>query len=444
MVRGRSIFGLGAMAGAIALLTLAPQGHAQQGQLATRTEPLLRGAVAAVVDDEAITTYQLRQRMAWIALSTGAQITTQEQQVELQREALTALIDERLQSQELKRQETQRKLKPGALFADEKDIDDAIADYARQNNLTAKQFLDVVEGRGVAAKSLREQIRISVSWQRWTFGYYRSRVRISEEKVEAMMRDITAAASKPSYLVSEIFIDSARAGSVDAAAAAGTQLLGLLQQNARFENLARQYSALPSAANGGEVGWLTTAELEPAVVQALDNLRPGQVTQPIRTTDGVYLVLLREKRAGGVGSSMVNLRQAAISLPADATPQQVQAAQAQLASVKAKATGGCASLQAAAQGARGVEVGDLGEADAKDLAAPFRDAVEKLQPNQVSDPVRTAVGLHLIALCSRTATGAGVPSREDIENNLFSREMAMIQRRELRNLRNAATISQPR
>jgi len=53
-------------------------------------------------------------------------------------------------------------------------------------------------------------------------------------------------------------------------------------------------------------------------------------------------------------------------------------------------------------------------------------------------------GLHLIAVCSRTVAGGQMPSRDDIENRLFSQELALIQRRELRNLRNAAIISQPR
>ena len=131
-------------------------------------------------------------------------------------------------------------------------------------------------------------------------------------------------------------------------------------------------------------------------------------------------------------------------LPASATPAQVQAAQTQLMAIKTKATGGCDGLTAAAQGVQGVTVGDLGQADIKDLAPAFRTAVEPLQANQVSEPVRTAQGLHLIAVCSRTAAGGQMPTREDIENRLFSQELALIQRRELRNLRNAAIISQPR
>ncbi len=416
-------------------------GARAQTQPVPKAAPLLSESVAAIVDDEAITTYALKQRMQWLVMTTGIQPTA-ENQAELQREALYALIDERLKIQELKRQERQRKLKPGDLFADDADVNEMIKDYASQNNMNPQQFVAMLQSRGIAEKTMRDQVKTDLSYRRWINGFYRNRIRISDDKVDAMMRELADAASKPSYLISEIFIDAARAGSVDAAVTAGTQMIGLLQQNARFDNLARQYSSLPSAASGGDAGWLSTAELEPEVAKVLETLRPGQVAPPIRTSDGAYLIMLREKRAGGTGSAIVNLRQIAVNLPADATPQQVQAAQNQLANAKSRFSG-CPTLQAAAQGVRGAEVSDLGEADIKDLAPAFKEAVDKLQANQISDPVRTAVGMHLIAVCTRTPTGAGVLSRDEVEDRLYGREIAMIQRREIRNLRNAATITQP-
>ena len=404
--------------------------------------PTLREGVAAIVDDNVISTYELRQRVIWLVLSTGVP-ATQETLPELQTEALRSLVDERLQALELRRQEVARKMKPGELLVDDKRVDRFMADLAGQNGMTVDQFTRELQTRGVNPKTLRDQARITLSWQQWTYGFYGRRVKISADRIDAVMRELADSASKPSYLVSEIFIDGGRAGGVGNAVNTGEQILAQLQQNARFEAMARQYSALPSAANGGDTGWLTAGQLDPAVARVLETMQPGQVTRPIPVSDGAYVVLLRQKRAG-VASSVVNLRQAAVSLPASATAAEVQAAQSQLMAIKSKSVGGCAGLTTAAQGAPGVAVSDLGQADIKDLAPAFRAAVEPLQANQVSDPVRTAVGLHLIAVCSRTVAGGQMPSREDIENRLFSQELALIQRRELRNLRNAAIISQPR
>lgn len=437
-----TVSGVGAalLAGAICVASLPEMGLAQTQPAAQA--PVLGAATAAFVGDDAISTYALKQRMSWLAVSRPTP-PTQAEIPELQREALSSLIDERIQAQELKRREEQFKLKPGTLLMPDDVVDDAIANMAQSNNMTAEQFSNILQTRGVNVKNLREQIRIAISWNEWIRSYYGRRVVISDEKVDAMLRDIAEASSKPSYLISEIFVDSGRAGGVDAAAAAAGQIIDLVRQNANFQTLAQQYSSLPSARNGGDAGWLTTAELEPEIVRAIENLRPGEIAPPIKTVDGAYVIMVREKRAGST-AAVVNLKQAAIALPADATPQAVQQAQTQLAAIKARASGGCGSLEAAVQGARGVSVGDLGESEVKDLAPSFRTAVETLQPNQISDPVRTPAGLHLIAVCSRSMAGADMPTREQVVSNLRMRELAMIERRELRNLRQAATISQPR
>jgi peptidyl-prolyl cis-trans isomerase SurA len=186
---------------------------------------------------------------------------------------------------------------------------------------------------------------------------------------------------------------------------------------------------------------VTPGELDPAVAAALADMRPGQISRPIPVTGGAYLIFLREKRAGG-GEPVVALKQAAINVAADAPADQVQAAQTALLSIKAK-NPTCATLEAAAAGVAGVEVGDLGEAEVKDLTASFRTAIENLQPGQISNPVRTNIGLHLVAVCSRRTSGQNIPSRDELHNRLMAQQIDMLQRRELRDLRAAATISQP-
>ena len=219
------------------------------------------------------------------------------------------------------------------------------------------------------------------------------------------------------------------------------QRLQAIQQGAQLAAQARQYSSRPTAASGGDAGWVTPGELDPAVAAALADMRPGQISRPIPVTGGAYLIFLREKRAGG-GEPVVALKQAAINVAADAPADQVQAAQTALLSIKAK-NPTCATLEAAAAGVAGVEVGDLGEAEVKDLTASFRTAIENLQPGQISNPVRTNIGLHLVAVCSRRTSGQNIPSRDELHNRLMAQQIDMLQRRELRDLRAAATISQP-
>jgi peptidyl-prolyl cis-trans isomerase SurA len=101
---------------------------------------------------------------------------------------------------------------------------------------------------------------------------------------------------------------------------------------------------------------------------------------------------------------------------------------------------GCDNLESAAAKVPGAVSGDLGEAETKDLAPAFRAAAESLKVGEVSDPIRTEVGLHLIAVCARRHGGAESMTTEQIENRLYGQELSMIARRQLRDLRNSATI----
>lgn len=402
----------------------------------------VREGVVAIVNDDLISTYDLRQELLWLAITNGIQPSA-ETLPELQREALDALIDERLKAQELRRQAGLReKMKADGFFSTDAEVDDYLTQLAAQNKLTLKQFLDELAGRGVSPTALRWRMKVELSWEEFSRGFFGRRARVTEEQMKAVEDRIAESAAQPSYLISEIFIDAERAGGVQAAVNLGNQRLAQIQQGARFEAMARQYSARPTAASGGDAGWISAGEVPPAVAEALSTMRPGQITRPIPVTDGAYLVLLREKRAGG-GQPVVNLKQAAVAVGTDASAAALQAAQTTLLAIKAK-NPTCANLEAAAAGVQGVEVGDLGEAEVKDLSPTFRTAIENLQPGQVSIPVRTNIGLHLVAVCARRTSGANIPSRDQINNRLMAEQVTMLQRRELRDLRAAATISQPR
>jgi peptidyl-prolyl cis-trans isomerase SurA len=222
------------------------------------------------------------------------------------------------------------------------------------------------------------------------------------------------------------------------AMAGAQQLVTQMQQGAPFPAVARQFSALPTAANGGDAGWVTAAEMPPEVAQAVEQMRPGQLSQPIPVKDGVYIIYLRDKRAGGA-ATLVNLKQAAVALPANASPADEAAAREKLVALKPKIKD-CAGLEAAAAKTEGVVAGDLGEAETTDLNPAFRQAAETLKVGQVSDPLRTNAGLHLVAVCGRRAAGEAVLDKDQIEQRLYSQQLSMIARRYMRDLRNSATI----
>jgi peptidyl-prolyl cis-trans isomerase SurA len=394
----------------------------------------LSEAVAAIVNDEIISTYDLAQRMRLLIATSGVQPTDQTLP-QFQREALISLIDEHLQLHELKRVEKDQKM---TIIATDEEVRQEIAAMARENNMSAESFLAALKAQGINSDTLYQEIRAQVSWQRWIQGRYGSRLRIGEDQIKAAQARLAATASKPQYQISEVLIDSNRVGGMPQALQGAQQLIAQLQQGAPFAAVARQFSSAPTAASGGDAGWISPGEMPSEVDAALDQLRPGQLSAPIQVKDGVYIIYLRDKRAGA-GATLVDLKQAAVSLPAGASPADEEAARAKLMTVKAAAKG-CDSLEAAAAKTQGVVAGDLGEAEIADLAPEFRQAAQSLAVGQISDPIRTKVGLHLVAVCGKRASGGAQLTHDDIENRLFGQQLAMISRRYMRDLRNSATI----
>jgi peptidyl-prolyl cis-trans isomerase SurA len=404
---------------------------------ATPSLAQVREGSVAVVNDEVISSYDLRQRMAMIVGRSGIKLTA-ENQGEVQQEALYSLVDERLKMQELRHQEEQRKAVGKIIITDE-DVDQEIAQIARGNKITPQQYYQVLGSWGVDPESERARVRAEKSWVYWISGFFGRRVKVSDQEVKAYLADLSARASKPSYLIAEIFIDATRAGSVDKAMAMSEQLFTQLQANANFQAVATQFSGLPTAAAGGDAGWLAASEMRPEVAATVEQLRPGQLSRPIQVPDGAYLVYLRDKRSGG-GAPVVSLKQVALRVASDAPPAEVEAARTKLAAVKPRITS-CATLeQVASQALPDAAAGDLGEAEVKDLSPAFRDVAEKLQINQVSDPIRTDVGMHLVAVCGRRDSSVQLPSAEEVKNELENNKLSLIAKREILNLRSAATI----
>jgi len=395
------------------------------------------GAVAAVVNDDIISDYDLRQRMMFYLMTTGVR-PTQENLPQIQQQALASLVDERLELQELRKMEKTQKF---SIISDDAEVDAQIGQIAKENNLTLDSLKAQMARAGVDISTLREQIRAQTSWQRMIRGRYGSRIRIGQSQIDMQLSRLKATAGKPQYQLAEIYIDPQRAGGMQEAMNGAAQLVTQIQQGAPFPAVARQFSSAPSAASGGDMGWVSQGELPAELAAAAEQMAPNSLSQPIQASDGVYILYLRGKRAGSA-STLVNLKQAAVQLGADAPADKIEAAKQTLASLQGKGLT-CDNLQAEVGKVPGVVAGDLGEADVNDLSGEFRQAAESLPPGQLSPPIRTAVGVHALMVCGRRTSDAQLPSSKEIENKLLGEQLTMVSRRYLRDLRNSATIETP-
>jgi peptidyl-prolyl cis-trans isomerase SurA len=419
-----------AMASAMALTVAAVPMVASSQAAGPLTE-----SVAAVVNDDVVSNYDVLQRIRLLMVMSGVQ-PTQDNIAQLQEEAVRSLVDEHLEIQELRRVEKTQKF---VIVSTEKEIDDQIAEIARGQGATPEALVASLAAQGIGVQTFRDQLRAQMSWDNWISGRYGSRLRIGEDQVKAFERKYNEQQAKPQYQVSEVFIDASRVGGMVTATNGAAQLVGQLQQGAPFAAVARQFSASPTAANGGDAGWIAQGSMGPEVDAVLDQLRPGQISAPIPVKDGVYIIYLRDKRAGAE-AALVNLKQAAVGVPRDASAADVETARLKLMAVRAKVTS-CDNLEAASSSVEGVLTSDLGETEVKDLAPAFRAAAETLKVGEVSAPIRTDAGLHLVAVCGKRASGAAAPpTAAQIESRLRGEQLAMISRRYLRDLRNSATI----
>jgi len=388
----------------------------------------LSDGILASVNDSIITGFDLRQRMLLLIAMTQVQ-PTPENIPAIQQQALNALIDERLQGQELANYED--------LKVTDQEVDEEIAAMAQEVGTTPQSYLNFLAQGGIRPATVREQVRTRIGWQQLVGGRFQSRARVSRGAVEAAMRQITEAATKKQYLIGEIYIEAARVGGQQAALNGAAQLVQQMVQGAPFQAVAQQFSAAPSATRGGDAGWIVEGAIQPALQQALDQLEVGQLSRPIPVDGGVYIVYMRDKR-DGASASLVQIKQVMIELPETASDADVAAATQRLEALRPQLT--CDTMLARATSEQGLLGADLGEADVQNLAPQFQQVARSAEVGSISTPVRTPLGVHLLGVCGRRAGGVQAPDARQVENQLFGQNLATLGRRYMRDLREDALI----
>jgi peptidyl-prolyl cis-trans isomerase SurA len=384
--------------------------------------------ILATVNDSVITGFDLRQRMLLLIAMTQVQ-PTPENIPAIQQQALNALVDERLQVQELANYED--------LVVSDQEVEAEIASMAQEVGASPQAYIDFLAQGGIRPGTLREQLRTQIGWSQLVGGRFQSRARVSRAAVSAAMRQVSEAATKKQYLIGEIYIESARVGGQQAALNGANQLVQQMVQGAPFQAVAQQFSAAPSATRGGDAGWVVEGTMQPALQQALDLLAVGQLSRPIPVDGGVYIVYMRDKR-DGASASLVQIKQVMIELPETATESDVAAATQRLEALRPQLT--CDSMLARATSEQGLLGADLGEADVQNLAPQFQQVARSAEVGSVSTPVRTPLGVHLLGVCGRRVGGTEAPNPQEVENTLFRANLATLGRRYMRDLREDALI----
>lgn len=379
----------------------------------------LAEGVAAIVNDQAISTFDVRQRANMLINSAGIQ-STPEMQQRARAQALRDLIDERLQIQE------------GANFdiaITAAEIDRRLSEIARQNNTDLAGLSQQLATEGISITTLRQQVEADIAWSRLIGGLYGSRLRISSVEVNDTLERIAVNATRPQYQISEIFLPAESEAEFNEMEQGALRLLQEMQRGAPFPMVARQFSGAPSAVAGGDIGWIASTELAPELRAVAEQLQPGQVSLPVRTPRGVYIIAVRDRRAGtpAGAASQVTLRQ--VTAPAGRAN----------ALERLRRTN-CTNLESQTNGIEGANVLDLGQVTESDLSPAIQTRISGVAVGSASAVSTEGEQASVIFVCARQTGGANVPSREEVEGQLREAELTMLAERYLRSLRREATI----
>ncbi len=244
-------------------------------------------SIVAVVNQGVVTASDLKARLDLIASSTGLP-PSKELNDKLRPQILDMLIDEQIKMQEAKR------LK---IDVTPEEIDKGFEMIASQNNIPADVFKKALVQHGIKLSTLRSQIEAQLAWTKVIQKRVRPRVEVSEADIESELDQMKARIGESQYRLAEIFLPISEGNKASEVKAFAGKLSEQLKQNPEaFPKVARQFSQSAGAEQGGMIGWVFGGQVSQEVEAALPNLTVGQVSSPIQTAAGFYILLVVEKR----------------------------------------------------------------------------------------------------------------------------------------------------
>jgi peptidyl-prolyl cis-trans isomerase SurA len=408
------------LAVAALMLALPFAGQASAQEAPADDGSLTLEAIAAVVNDRPISFTDVRDRARMLLLSLGGQQPSPEQVQQITGQALEQLIDERLQLE---------KASEFDLEISKEEIDGAVEGMAAQSGLTGADLKSQLLAAGIDPSSLEEQMRAELAWNRVMSGLYGSRIRISDNQVDDQIEQLRLAAKKTQYRISEIFLFAPDPETRTQAEEAARSIVEQLKAGADFRIAAQRLSSAPTAATGGDMGWVSASDLPPELVPAIESAAGPGLLEPITVDNGVYILYIQNKREPAEATTKVDLIRLITS---DATDENLKAAMERITS--------CDDVQTVANTTQGLRAQPLEDINIEELGPEGKSLVESAEIGKPTDIFAVSGGLGTMYVCRREEGAEALPSREDLKNSLKGRELNMISERELRNLRRDATI----
>ncbi|MGE5269181.1 MAG: peptidylprolyl isomerase [Thiohalocapsa sp.] len=388
--------------------------------------------IAAVVNDEVISMFDLVSRMRLIMLSSNIPDTPEIRQ-RIGAQVLRSLIDEKLELQEAKRKN---------VTATDDEIKRALHQIEQQNHMQPGQLNEFLKARGIDRGSLVAQLTAGIVWAKLVRRQAAQNTEISDDEIDDALKRVKEHANEPQSRVGEIFLSVDNPAQDEETRRLAERLSQQMHQGARFSAVARQFSQSASAAVGGDIGWVRPDQLGPELGKAVAQLGPGQLSPPIRTNGGYYLLLVLDRRTGsrgsGTESEVFDIVQVVFPVGQQAGAAAQRAALAEAQSVRTAATD-CPSLLKIGK-EKAPRLSSEGKLRLADISPQMRAMITKLPVGQASEPIVQKNGVGVIMVCKKAGEGGGAVSRDEVAETLLRQRLDTVSRRYLSDLRRNAFV----
>src|SRR6516165_7921868 len=370
--------------------------------------------IAAVVNDEVISVADIRSRLRMVMLSSNLTDSPETRQ-RIANQVLRTIVDEKLQMQEAKRQN---------ITATEEEINKAVAQIEKQNNMQPGQLDQALKQRGIERSALVDQLTASIVWAKLVRRLLSQTNVVSDEEIDYALKRAQETVNEPQSRVAEIFLAVDNPQQEEEVRRLAERLSDQMRQGARFSAIAQQFSQSATAAVGGDIGWVRPEQLNSELGKMVAQMRPGELSPPLRTGAGYYLHLV----------------QIVFPLPPQAPEAMRRAAitEAQNAKLTAK---NCEELLKIGKEKGSAQLSSEGRLRVDQIAPGMRNIVLGLEAGRSSQPIVQKNGVGVIMVCEKVAPSAAtVPTREEIAETLMRQRLDTLARRYMRDLRRTAFV----
>lgn len=369
--------------------------------------------IVAVVDNEPITNQEVN-RLAAMADPAAAKLGRSS----LLMEALETLIEEAAQIGVAKQYGIQ-------ISSDE--LAQTIEKTAQRNQLSMEQMQQRLQEQGLSWEQYRTQVRRQMLLQRVREKEVNARIKIQDFEVDAFLQEQNKLANPNADInIAHILFELPENASADDVAKQLTkadEVMRKLKQGEDFSKMAVQFSSAADRSNGGVLGMRPPSRYPSLFVDAVKDVAVGQLVGPVRSAAGFHVLKLMERRNAQALPVTVTQTHARHILLRPGGKLSQDAARAQLAAFKRQIDVGLAEFEALAkehsQDGSANQGGDLGWANPGMMVPEFEEAMNKLAPGQVGDPLVSRFGVHLIQVLERREAPLSLREQQDMARNIL-------------------------